>query len=70
MAHLSFPEPPNFIREQSYRDHGTPFSSAEDIPIDPALNATALDPVLLAESGRPTELEVCNMPEGQAILEP
>lgn len=40
-------------------DHGTPFSNtADDIPIDPALNELPLDPALLAASQHDVGVEV------------
>ncbi|KAI1797303.1 hypothetical protein LXA43DRAFT_1089180 [Ganoderma leucocontextum] len=50
MVGLPFPNSGTSNREQSW-DNGTPFSSSGDIPIDPALSETPVDPALLAEEG-------------------
>ena len=57
MVGLPFPNSGASNREQSW-DNGTPFSSSGDIPIDPALSETPVDPALLAEEGMSRRTEV------------
>lgn len=57
MVGLPFPDSGASNREQSW-DTGTPFSSSGDIPIDPALSETPVDPALLAEEGMLRSIEV------------
>ncbi|CDO70872.1 hypothetical protein BN946_scf184804.g4 [Trametes cinnabarina] len=62
MVGLPFPNSAVDNREQSW-DTGTPFSNGGgDIPIDPALSETPLDPALLADSGVPKSEEVPQPP--------
>ncbi|PIL35760.1 transcription factor [Ganoderma sinense ZZ0214-1] len=56
MVGLPFPNSGANNREQSW-DNGTPFSSSGDIPIDPALSETPVDPALLAEEGVSRSIE-------------
>lgn len=55
MRGLAFPPTDAANRETSYEE-GTPISNVDDIPIDPALGGTPIDPVLMADDK--TEIEV------------
>ncbi|KAF9525653.1 hypothetical protein CPB83DRAFT_837983 [Crepidotus variabilis] len=48
MRGLAFPPNQDADRETSY-EYGTPFSNVEDIPIDPALGGTPIDPALMMD---------------------
>ncbi|KAM5538485.1 hypothetical protein V8D89_007818 [Ganoderma adspersum] len=61
MVGLPFPNSGASNREQSW-DNGTPFSSSGDIPIDPALNETPVDPALLAEEGMSRRIQTPQPP--------
>lgn len=50
MPGLPFPSDPVYARENSFDPGaGTPLSNVDDVPIDPALNETPIDPAILAE---------------------
>lgn len=49
MRGLAFPPNADIDRETSH-EYGTPISILDDIPIDPALENTVIDPVLISEA--------------------
>jgi hypothetical protein len=50
MRGLAFPPNADIDRETSH-EYGTPISNVDDIPIDPALEGTFIDPILISEGG-------------------
>lgn len=48
MRGLAFPPNADVDRETSH-EYGTPMSNVDDIPIDPALGGTVIDPALMME---------------------
>lgn len=58
MRGLAFPPTQDADRETSY-EYGTPFSNVDDIPIDPALVSTPIDPVFIMQEPMVTVEQVC-----------
>jgi hypothetical protein len=57
MRGLPFPSSAQFDREPS-DDHGSPSNLVNDIPIDPALEGPAVDPVVVSEGVNPLAAHV------------
>lgn len=57
MSGLAFPAGPAFHRPEPY-NQGSPYTSGDDIPIDPALSGPQVDPALLGEGESLATVEV------------
>lgn len=57
MRGLAFPPNADIDRETSH-EYGTPISTVDDIPIDPALKGTVIDPLLMSEESGITGVKV------------
>lgn len=60
MRGLAFPPNTDVDRETSH-EYGTPISNVDDIPIDPALGGTVIDPALMMEDTVTNGVQVCDL---------